>query len=247
MLVIFMWLLVVFTIVPEGLNYPRAVPFNPALQFMNAPAVVAMPTEGSPLSRTIWLALLAFGIVTVASRSGAALKLLKEVNPFLLLFMALVILSVGWSIEPFITFRRFIRASTVVLDSIAFALLARGDPGSIQRTLRPIFLVVLVGSIIFVLAAPDLAIEQSTQAELAGAWHGLSLQKNGLGSLAAIGLILWLHAWLARESNRLLAVVGMGAAAVCVVESRSSTSIMAAAFASVLLVMLLRSDRKSVV
>ena len=240
-LVIFMWLLVVFTIVPEGLNYPRAVPFNPALQFMNAPAVVAMPTEGSPLSRAIWLALLAFGIVTVASRSGAALKLLKEVNPFLLLFMALVILSVGWSIEPFITFRRFIRAGTVVLDSIAFALLARGDPGSIQRTLRPIFLAVLVGSIIFVLAAPDLAIEQSTQAELAGAWHGLSLQKNGLGSLAAIGLILWLHAWLARESNRLLAVVGMGAAAVCVVESRSSTSIMAAAFASVLLVMLLRS------
>jgi O-antigen ligase len=241
MLVIFMWILVVFTIVPEGFNYPRSVPVTPGSQLMNVPVEAAMPTEGSPLSRAVWLALLAFGVVTVASRSGAALKLAKEVNPYLLLFMGLVILSVGWSIEPFITFRRFIRAGTVVIDSFAFALLAKNDPGNIQRTLRPIFLVVLIGSIIFALVNPELAIEQSTATELAGAWHGLSLQKNGLGSLAAIGLILWLHAWLTRESNRLLAVVGMTAAVICVLESRSSTSIMAAAFASVLLVMLLRS------
>jgi exopolysaccharide production protein ExoQ len=241
MLVIFMWILMVFTIVPEGLNYPVSVPVTAGTQLVNGPMELAMPTEGSGLSRAIWLALLAFGVVTVASRSSAAIKLLKEVNPYLLLFMGLVLLSVGWSIEPFITFRRFIRAGTVVLDSIAFALLARNDPGQIQRTLRPIFLVVLIGSIIFALADPERAIEQSAQAELAGAWHGLSLQKNGLGSLAAIGLILWLHAWLARESNRLLALVGMLAAVICVLESRSSTSIMAAAFACILLLMLLRS------
>jgi len=241
LLVIFMWILVVFTIVPEGLNYPRSVPLTPGQQLVNQPMEVTMPTEGSPLSRAIWLALLAFGVAVVASKVGPTMKLLKRANPWILLFFGLAIASVAWSIEPLITFRRCIRSGTIILDSLAFALLARDDPRMMQRTLRPIFLVVLIGSIIFCLVNPELAIEQSAQAELAGAWHGLSLQKNGLGSLAAVGLILWLHAWLAGEANRLLALVGMLASVVCVVESRSSTSIMAAAFAAVLLLMLLRS------
>jgi len=241
LLVVFVWILVIFTIVPEGLNYPRSVPLTPGQQLMNAPAEVAMPTEGSPLSRAIWLTLLAFGVGVVASRFGATRKLLKRANPWLLLFIGVAIASVAWSIEPFITFRRCIRAGTVILDSIAFALLAKDDPRMMQRTLRPVFLLVLIGSVIFCLVNPELAIEQSTQAELAGAWHGLSLQKNGLGSLAAVGLILWLHAWLSGEANKMLALVGMLAAVICVVESRSSTSIMAAAFSAILLLMLLRS------
>jgi len=241
LLVISMWILLVFTIVPEGFNYPRSIPLTPGMQLMNTATTLAMPTEGSPLSRAIWLALLAFGVVVAASRIGPLLKLLKRANIWLLLFIGLAIASVVWSIEPLVTVRRCIRAGTIILDSLAFALLARDDPRMMQRTLRPIFLAVLAGSIVFCLVNPELAIEQSSQAELAGAWHGLSPQKNGLGSLAAVGLILWLHAWLSGEANRMLALVGMAVSVICVVESRSSTSIMAAAFASVLLLMLLRS------
>lgn len=241
LLVIFMWILLVFTIVPEGFNYPRSVAATPGVQAQTGPATLAMPTEGSPLSRAIWLGLLGFGVVVVASRVGRTLKLVKQANLWLLLFIGLAIASVVWSIDPFVTVRRCVRAGTIILDSLAFALLARDDPRMMQRTLRPIFLVVLIGSIIFCLVNPELAIEQSTQAELAGAWHGLSPQKNGLGSLAAVGLILWLHAWLSGEANKMLSLVGMAVSVICVVESRSSTSIMAAAFAAVLLLMLLRS------
>jgi hypothetical protein len=34
---------------------------------------------------------------------------------------------------------------------------------------------------------PEYAIHQETEGVLAGAWHGLSSHKNGLGDLAAIG------------------------------------------------------------
>jgi O-antigen ligase len=100
---------------------------------------------------------------------------------------------------------------------------------------------VLAGSILFVLAEPRLAIEQGTQFELLGAWRGLTTQKNGLGSLAAVGLILWLHAGLSKERNWLVALSGATVSAICLVHSRSSTSLMAAIFGSVLLLMLLRS------
>jgi exopolysaccharide production protein ExoQ len=238
---VFMWILIVFTIVPEGFHYGDAALANsPTANLTNAAAAMAMPTEGSPLSRGIWLALLAFGLVTVASRSRAAMKLLKEVNPYLLLFMGLIAISIVWSIEPAITARRVIRSGTIVLDALAFALLAK-HPSTFQRTLRPILLAVLVGSIIFVIEAPNLAVEQLNQAELVGAWHGLAVQKNGLGSLAALGLVLWLHGWLSKESNPLLALFGMTVSAICLVKSRSSTSLMGGVFACTLLVMLLRS------
>jgi exopolysaccharide production protein ExoQ len=244
LLICMMWVLIVFTIVPEGLRY-RADPVNSFAGTVAQNAALAltdMPTEGSPLSRSIWLCLLAFGAVTVLSRSRAALKLLREINPYLLLFVGLVALSILWSIEPNVTLRRLVRASTLLLDAVAFALLAR-DVVSFQRTLRPIFLAMLIASIIFVMAAPDLAVEQANQTELVGAWHGVAPQKNGLGSLAAIGLVFWVHAWLSRESRSWLALLGIGVSALCLVRSRSSTSLMAGVFASVLLLMLLRSPR----
>ena len=82
-----------------------------------------------------------------------------------------------------------VRALTIALDFFAFVLIA-GKTASFQSILRPVYTVVLAGSILFVLAEPRLAIEQGTQFELLGAWRGLTTQKNGLGSLAAIGLIL---------------------------------------------------------
>lgn len=246
LLVFVMWVLMVFTIIPEGFNYDRIVPEqnnygNGAANLAaTATAAPTMPTEGSPLSRTIWLGLLAFGLVVVASRYTSALDLLRQTNRFLLLFIALCFVSVAWSIEPAVTIRRIVRVVTVTLDAYAFSLLAK-SPRNFQSILRPIFTAILIGSIIFVLADPKLAVEQLNQAELIGAWHGLTTQKNVLGSLAATTFLLWLHAWLSKESPWWRALAGLAIAGVCLLKSRSSTSLMAAAFASVLLLFLLRS------
>lgn len=228
--------LLVFTIAPENFDYSTFEPNAVA----NAQQQLAMPTQGSAFSRTMWLLLLAVGVAVPLARSASALKLLRRVNPYLLLFFALATASVLWSIDSGITLRRVVRALTIALDFFAFVLIA-GKTVSFQSVLRPVYTVVLAGSILFVLAEPRLAIEQSTQFELVGAWRGLTTQKNGLGSLAAIGVILWLHAWLTKERHWLLALAGATVSAICLVHSRSSTSLMAAIFGSLLLLMLLRS------
>lgn len=247
-LVLAMWILVVFPIIPEGLNYGGIVAEqdNYGLAGLANPpgggtAAPTMPTEGSPLTRIVWLGLLVFGLGVVALRYRDAIKLLKKTNRFLLLFIALSLLSAAWSIEPGVTIRRCVRVLTFASDGLAFALLAR-SPTNFQSILRAILTAFLIGSIIFVLAAPKLAIEQLQQTELIGAWHGLTPQKNVLGSLAAIALLLWLHAWLTNESPTWRALLGLIVSAVCLVKSRSSTSLMAAVFASALLLMLLRSS-----
>jgi exopolysaccharide production protein ExoQ len=219
------WLLVVFMIVPEGFNYDRTV---------------AMPTEGSPLSRMIWLFMLAAGGLAVLRKPAQAWALLKQTNPYLLLFGALAALSVLWSIDPPVTVRRLIRFLTIALDGMALALVA-WRPTRFQGVLRPVLTLMLLGSIIFGLSWPTLAIEQSTQTELMGAWHGLAMQKNGLGSIAGTGLILWVHAFLARESKWWAVLLGATASATCLLLSRSSTALVASVFSSVLLLMLLRS------
>src|SRR5262249_11964775 len=83
----------------------------------------------------------------------------------------------------------------------------------------------------------------STATELAGAWHGLATQKNGLGSLAAIGTLLWVHAVLAREARWPAAAIGLTVSLVCLFFSRSSTSLLTTAFTVPLIVFLIRSPR----
>jgi exopolysaccharide production protein ExoQ len=147
---------------------------------------------------------------------------------------------VFWSIDPAVTVRRLIRFLTIVLDGMALALIA-WRPTRFQSVLRPVLTLMLLGSIIFGLSSPTLAIEQSTQMELMGAWHGLAMQKNGLGSIAGTGLILWVHSWLGRESKWWTVLLGVAASATCLILSRSSTALVASVFSCVLLVMLLRS------
>jgi O-antigen ligase len=230
--------LLVFTIAPENFDYST---FEPTAAVADTQQL-AMPTSGSAFSRTMWLALLAFGVAVPLAKSGSALKLLRSVNPYLLLFFGLAAASVAWSIDSGITLRRFVRAFTIALDFFAFVLIA-GKTATFQSVLRPVYTVVLAGSILFVLTQPRLAIEQGTQFELLGAWRGLTTQKNGLGSLAAVGLILWLHAWLSKERHWMVALAGATISAICLVNSRSSTSLMAAIFGSLLLLVLLRSPK----
>lgn len=242
-----MWILVVYPLLPEGLHYTEVIPeqLNNNIGAATGLAGIAaaaptMPTEGSALTRIVWLGLLAFGLGVVALRYNQALKVLKRTNRFLLLFMALSLISAVWSIAPEVTIRRFIRLLTFASDGLAFALLAKSAT-NFQTILRSILTTLLIGSVIFVIVAPNLAIEQSQSAELVGAWHGLAPQKNALGSMATISLLLWLHACLSKESPLWRALPGLVLSAICLLKSRSSSSLMAAILASGLLLMLLRS------
>jgi exopolysaccharide production protein ExoQ len=219
------WVLIIIMVVPDTLDYGATA--------------AGMPTEGTAVSRFIWIGLLLFGVVVALSRSAMALKLLRQVNPYLLVFVALAAASFLWSIDPGVTLRRVLRVVTMVMVSTAFVLMS-WHTTRFQNVIRPILTLLLVGSIIFVIMAPQLAIDQSDYAALVGAWHGLATQKNGLGSLATIALILWLHGLLSKETPWWMASFGVAVSLICLINSRSSTSIMNSAFSCTLLFMLMR-------
>lgn len=222
-----MWVLIVLMIVPEGFDYQSL-------------ATSSTPRTGGAISRMLWLGLLTMGAVILFWRAGLAWILARMLNPFLILFVALALASVAWSIDPALSIRRLIRLVTIVLACLAFVLVS-WHVQRYQNVVRPVLTLVLLGSIIFGLAYPALAIHQQTSAELIGAWRGLANHKNGLGALACIALIFWFHAWLTREVRLLPALAGGAIAATCLVLSRSSTSLAATLFVMVLLTVLLRS------
>jgi O-antigen ligase len=219
------WVLVIFNIVPEGLDYG---------------ALENMPSRGSTVSRLIWLALLGTGLLVVLWRNALSLALVRATNPFLLALLALAIASIAWSVDPDVTIRRLVRL--LAIFSCAYCLVVvHWHNRRFQGVLRPVLTLMLVASLAFGILEPDLAIPPSTQAELAGAWRGLATHKNGFGSLASLGTIIWMHALLARETRALTALAGVVLSATCLYLSRSSTSILATGVAVALLILVLRS------
>lgn len=213
-------------IVPDGFDY-------------GALSGAAGPSSGGAVSRLLWLLLLSIGFVTTAWRAALAWLLLRWINLFLLAFVALAVASCLWSIEPEVTAKRLLRVFTITLDSIAFVLIGWNSP-RFQNTLRPVLTIMLLGSILFGLAFPELGIHQESSAELIGAWRGLTAHKNSLGALSCVTLIFWAHAWLTKQSRWLPALVGAAIAMTCLVLARSSTSIVTSVFSIAFLLLFLR-------
>lgn len=224
-----MWVLIVLMIVPEGLDYQSL-------------AANSTPSTGGAISRMLWLGLLALSLIIIFWRAGLAWLLARTLNPFLPVFVALAVASIAWSIDPSLSLRRLVRMVTIVLACVAFVLMS-WHARRYQNVVRPILTIMLLGSILFGLVFPSLAIHQQTSAELMGAWRGLTNHKNGLGALACIALIFWFHAWLTREVKLLPAVAGGAVATICLLLSHSSTSLAATLFVMVLLLVLLRSPQ----
>jgi len=208
--------LLVLMVVPEGLDYA-------------ALAQAGSPAAGSAVSRALWLGLFAGALLLIAWRAPLALALLRRLNPLLLPMVALAVASVAWSIDPGLSARRVFRLVTILAVALAFVLYG-WHARRAQAVLRPALTLLLLGSLAFGLAFPGLAIHTETAPELAGAWHGLANHKNGLGALAGIGLVFWVHAALARQARALPVLVGLAAAGACLLLSRSTTAAVAAAF-----------------
>ena len=199
-------------------------------------------TEPNPLYRALKYLVLFCGIALVIRRRSLAALLLRQVNGFFLAFFLLVLLSVAWSIEPAITLTRFGALCTIWVACFGCALVGWHKRRFEQIILR-FFTMLAVGSLIFGILWPNLAIEKGTGISLQGAWHGLLIQKNGLGHAASIAIFFWVHAWLAKETKLLHFVVGCGTSLACLILSRSSTSIFATLFAVALLILMLKGPR----
>ncbi len=222
---VLLWVSIIIMVVPQGLDYQ---------------GINGMPTSSDALGRFTWLFLLGGSALALLQRSRRVKVFARWINPFFLCFFALAALSIAWSIDPGLTIRRVLRASTVVMVVVGFTLVG-WHAKRFQNVMRPMVTAVLVSSIIFVMLDPDDSMHHAAQAELMDAWHGVTMGKNILGSFASIGVVLWLHAWLAKEARPMSAIVGVAMSVLVLVMTRSSTSVMSTAFAVMFMLILLRS------
>jgi exopolysaccharide production protein ExoQ len=197
----------------------------------------------NPYYRAIKIILLLSATGLVIWRYALSGLVLRRVNIFLLAFYCLVALSLSWSITPSSTVLRLVGITNVFLVSCAFTLVSWHDR-RFQNVMRTILTLMLVSSLIFGLLWPDLAKENGDSLSLKDAWKGMFTQKNQFGEVASLGVIFWVHAWLSKEVKFLWLIAGGGIATLCLILSKSSTSILSTVFVVLLLLLMLRLPGK---
>lgn len=222
---VMVWIMLLMLITPGGFDYTGSE---------------AVKTGGDPVTRLLWLSLLGGSIALLWWRRPRAVVLLRTINPFLLLMLGLAALSYTWSIAPHFTMLRAIRYLTVVLVCVCFALLG-WRPRRFQEYLRAVLTLVCVLSVALVMIDPQIGVHQSTQSELKDAWRGITIGKNALGPLSAVCVIAWLHGLFTKQVSLPASVGGMAVALPCLFGSRSQTSIMAAVFGIMFMLLLMRT------
>jgi exopolysaccharide production protein ExoQ len=207
---------------------------RPPLVAGTAPALRSLAPD--LLSRSLKIALIAIGTLVILAHFGKARALFRKVNKFFLVFLVLALTSIAWSADPDATLARYVSFSATVLVSFAFCL-AGWHRKRMQNVVRPLLTLLMAGSLIYIAAEPEYAIDFDKQG-----YHGLSGQKNPFGELCAFGTLLWMHAWIAGEAKGWKAFLGAALGWTCLWLSKSSTSMLATAFASWLMVMTLRTS-----
>jgi exopolysaccharide production protein ExoQ len=190
-----------------------------------------------PMARATKLGLLALSTVILLWRNRLAWFELRSLNPFFSVFMALVPLSVLWSIDPSATMNRYVSLLSIVSVCFAFTLLG-WNRTRFQDVLRPLVTALLIASVIFGILYPEYAIEVG-EGTLKNSWRGLTAQKNQFGMLSSFGVVFWLHAWFNNEKKWWVVFPWIGLSFVCVLLSRSSTSLMATSLSTLFMLLVM--------
>jgi exopolysaccharide production protein ExoQ len=222
---VLVWALLFVMVRPEGLEYPTVQS--------------SMTSDADPVSHTIWMLIFIVSAGLLLWRLARSLRLLRELNPFLIAALGLAAASVLWSVAPQFTITRVTRFATVMMVGMCLALFG-WTPGRFGQIMRSALTVICGASILMVWLDPLHAIHQSDQLDMKGAWYGITLGKNVLGSLAGSAVLVWLHGILTKETRLICGLAGLCLGLACLLGSRSSTSIMDATFAAIFMLLLMK-------
>jgi len=224
------WVLIVFLVIPPE-------------DYILQPKDAIYTAAPNPIFRTVKIALLLVGAYVVFRRSRLSSSVYKYLNRFFVVCLVLMTLSLAWSTDRGLTLAHLLSLASLLLPCCALVLVG-WHLRRFQTVTRPIITLLLIASVAFALAYPELGIETG-EGTLKDAWRGLTAQKNQFGMLAAAGYVLWLHALLTREGKSLIALFGAGLAGYCVLLSRSSSSLLSSVLTTLFMLILLFSPKSS--
>jgi len=221
-----------------GLNDPNVVPA--AVGAPDAPVpTLNESTSANVLYRVIKVSMILVSLIVIGSRWALTSAVSKSMNSGFLVFMVLIPLSAAWSLDSGATINRFVSLASIVLVCFAISL-AGWDRKRFQQLTIPPVMYILILSLIVGMANPTRIIEIGDDLSQKNAWHGITLTKNQFGMMAAIGVIICVNAWLSREGRTLLALAGSVISFICLILSRSNTSLLSTMVAVVFMVAVMR-------
>jgi exopolysaccharide production protein ExoQ len=186
--------------------------------------------------RAAKIAWMLVGTAIVLRYSQKAFSVVSFANRGFLVFLAVVPLSILWSISPADTVNRYVSIVSIVMVCWAFGV-AAWNTRRYQDVLRPFFTAVLIASVIIGIYLPHWIIEGG---DLKDAWHGIVNTKNTFGQVAGFSVIFWAHTWLYENTKWWRAAPFLALAVACLLLSHSSTSLLASTFACFLMILLHR-------
>jgi len=212
----------------------------PGLEFDSIAREEAAKSAGHGMFSRQWMPLIALGLLAVALRFRLATLVLRQFNPWLLLLPLWAMCSLLWAADAFKVFKQ----SFAMLGLLALALgftLHGWDSNRFVSVLRALITFALALSLLIGIAIPDIGVHNEQQFELNGSWRGITYQKNGLGQLAAVGVIFWFHAWASHAEALRKVVPGIALSILMLLLSRSSTSLLLSLVCCGVLLLRLRS------
>lgn len=180
---------------------------------------------GDPLQQVIWLALLGVFLVAGIVR-GATLWNTLRLNPLLIVLHLLTLVSIAWSIDRSLTFRRSV--AVLLTAWLGVYLAAVFEERQVVHLLANALAFVTIASLIVCLALPSVGI--SNDPYMLGAWQGVFVHKNMLGLSASLTVVAWFLLLLFSKRNRVVSLLVLGVSLFVLVQSDSQTSLLITVF-----------------
>lgn len=218
-----------FAILPTGLSWD--VNRNPDM------------LEGSWVRRVQWLSLFGIAFAFAIRMRLQALFLYFWLNPFLFLLALYVFASLAWSAFPGIVIRQGIQYFGVLLIAAVCAHWLGQQFTKASWWMLALIEVILVASVLVVVINPEIALE--TDAGIEGAWRGVVEHKNLLGIVCGVALLLWTAVFTQVKQPAWLAMGGLGLILLCLLQTRSSTSLFFGVTSAGLYLVLYRDHAKA--
>lgn len=193
----------------------------------------------APGFRDRWMPLLVLAVLIILRHLNLMMAMLPHLNKGMLALLAWCFLTAAWAPAPGYVITQSISITELSLIGLAFVL-AAWNADRFADLLTYTVTVLLLLSVGFALTLPEYAIHTEDSISLAGSWKGITFQKNQLGQLASIGIILWFYRLLTRRSHWVMALGGVLLSMALVLQSRSNTSLMLSLLTCVVLLIILR-------
>ena len=202
---------IVFSLVPTSFNMTEI-----------GPEATHEISGGSSIRQIQFGALFLLAAFLCWRHAGTSVRLLtRGLNPFMPLTLLYCGASTLWSAYPTISLKRTILFIGLLLIGAAISP-PIGSPRQFTRATLVALTALCGASAVVAIALPHIGVDTM----LGGAWRGILWQKNMLGSIAGIGVMLWLREWLARSAPGTLCAVGFLLCLLVLVMAKSATSIL---------------------